>query len=83
MFSGVFMAPGFACKCVARPDLLACAVEAKVLGLFLVGVSALWPVSTSYRSDPPSGGVWSQLFASPHRVGHCDFTASLGQVGRL
>lgn len=34
VFSGVFMAPGFACKCVAHPDLLACAVEAKVLSSF-------------------------------------------------
>ena len=54
MFSGVFMAPGFACKCVAHSDRLACGVEAKVLGLFLVGVSALWPVSTSY---PHLGGL--------------------------
>ena len=47
------------------------------------GVSVRWPVSTSRPSDPRPGGVRSPLFACPHRVGHCDPTASLGRGGRL
>ena len=74
----VFIVLGFTCKCVTHFEL-----EMKVLGFFLVRVSVLWPVATSRPSDPRPGGVWSQLFASPHRVGHGDFTASLGRVGRL